>query len=355
MERSEKTHEKLIMHCKTHPELQLQDIFKFLYQSSFGCEHMMSSVENVTAYIKDEYCHDVADGQAHVEPLDGAYSRVGLAYLDLGLSAETLGRLFFLSARKEDDGEAQLIKKLDAARELIKDGRLPFSLAEFDASVEKWETDGYPAIHHSDAFRKIYAPSYRVISNSFVAFLPLFAEIDKRLATGTLRVAIEGGSASGKTTLGKMLEEVYGCTVFHTDDFFLRPEQRTPERYAEIGGNIDRERFIEEVLVPLSESKIISYRRFDCSEMKFQAPVEIKPGKLTVIEGAYSMHPTFARHYDFSVFLDITADLQRERIYKRNSPQMAERFFNEWIPLEKIYFSATDVKKRCGMCIEINR
>ena len=33
------------------------------------------------------------------------------------------------------------------------------------------------------------------------------------------------------------------------DDFFLRPEQRRPERFAEPGGNVDRERFAAEVLV----------------------------------------------------------------------------------------------------------
>lgn len=184
-------------------------------------------------------------------------------------------------------------------------------------------------------------------------FLPLFEEIDKRLSQGNLILAVEGGSASGKTTLGKMLEEIYGCTVFHTDDFFLRPEQRTRERFAEIGGNIDRERFIEEVLLPLREGRVIRYRRFDCSEMKLQAPIEIKPERLTVIEGAYSMHPAFEEFYGFSVFLDIAEDFQKERIFKRNSPRMAERFINEWIPLENIYFSATDVKKRCEMCIEV--
>lgn len=202
-------------------------------------------------------------------------------------------------------------------------------------------------MERSEQLKKYFQPQ------DIPKFLPLFEEIDKRLSQGKLILAVEGGSASGKTTMGKMLEEIYGCTVFHTDDFFLRPEQRTPERYAEVGGNVDRERFLEEVLLPLSEGKKISYRRFDCSEMKLQTPIEIKPEKLTVIEGAYSMHPDFEKFYDFSVFLNISEDLQRKRILKRNSPDKSERFFNEWIPLEKTYFSVTDVKKRCGMCIDI--
>ena len=43
-------------------------------------------------------------------------------------------------------------------------------------------------------------------------------------------VDIDGKCTSGKTTLASKLAEIYDCNVFHMDDFFLRPEQRTPER-----------------------------------------------------------------------------------------------------------------------------
>lgn len=39
------------------------------------------------------------------------------------------------------------------------------------------------------------------------------------------------------------------------DDFFLRIEQRTPERMTEVGGNVDYERFLETVLFPVSAKK----------------------------------------------------------------------------------------------------
>lgn len=42
-----------------------------------------------------------------------------------------------------------------------------------------------------------------------------------------LLVAIDGQCASGKTTLGEMLARRFDCNLFHMDDFFLRPEQRT--------------------------------------------------------------------------------------------------------------------------------
>lgn len=182
--------------------------------------------------------------------------------------------------------------------------------------------------------------------------IEIFSAIDKLLEKGRAILAIEGGSASGKTTLAKLLEEKYGCTVFHMDDFFLQPHQRTPERYEEIGGNLDRERFYDEVIVPLGENKSVNYREFDCSTFTLLPSVEIKPQKLTVIEGAYSLHPYFGDYCDLSVFLDITPDLQRERILNRN-PDFANRFFNEWIPLERKYFSEMQIKQRCTMSVTV--
>ena len=87
------------------------------------------------------------------------------------------------------------------------------------------------------------------------------------------------------------------------DDFFLRPEQRTEARFTQPGGNVDRERFLEEVLIPLREGRPIDYRRFDCATFTIAPPQRIKAGTLNIVEGAYSMHPDLAPYYDLSVFL----------------------------------------------------
>ena len=185
------------------------------------------------------------------------------------------------------------------------------------------------------------------------AFLPLFLKLDSMLQEKEILLAIDGGSAGGKTTLGKLLEQRYACNVFHMDDFFLRPEQRTKERLAEPGGNVDRERFYEEVLKRLVEKKEVTYRRYDCKTMSLLEPVTVAPTRLTVVEGAYSMHPLLSDCYDYSVFLEIDEETQKERIMKRNTPEMAERFFTEWILLEREYFEKLHVKERCDMVIPV--
>lgn len=185
------------------------------------------------------------------------------------------------------------------------------------------------------------------------AFLPLLLKLDSMLQEKEVLLAIDGGSAGGKTTLGKLLEQRYACNVFHMDDFFLRPIQRTKERLAEPGGNVDRERFYEEVLKRLVEKKEVTYRRYDCKTMSLLEPVTVAPTRLTVVEGAYSMHPLLSDYYDYSVFLEIDEETQKERIMKRNTPEMAERFFTEWILLEREYFEKLHVKERCDMVIPV--
>ena len=150
-------------------------------------------------------------------------------------------------------------------------------------------------------------------------------------------VAIDGKCTSGKTTLAFKLAEIYDCNVFHMDDFFLRPEQRTPDRFTEVGGNVDYERFQEEVLLPLKSGKAFSYRPFDCSTFTLAAPVAVAPKRLNIIEGTYSHHPYFGNPYDLKILLTVDEETQRKRILER-PVFLHKRFFVEWIPMENRYF-----------------
>lgn len=344
----------LCEHINTYPKAKIEDIFKFLHQSTFGCEHLVSSYETALSRINSEFESFTATPSSLIEKLDGNFSRVNLKYLVDGLKSETLARLFLLSSLEPKEDTTSLEARLNAVRDIIKEGILPFSLEEFEEKRSEWAEKGYPALHHSDEFRNEYHPAYRVISSRFVPFLPLFAMLDKRHDEESTILAIEGGSACGKSTLGEMLNAIYGCSVFHMDDYFLPPEKRTKERFDEIGGNVDYERFDTEILTPLKNGeKVIKYRKFDCSTMSLLPPTTVIPTPLIVIEGAYSMHPTLSGKYDLSAFLDISPEKQRARIEKRNSPQFAKRFFEEWIPLEEKYFNSLSIKDKCDIVIDI--
>ena len=163
-------------------------------------------------------------------------------------------------------------------------------------------------------------------------------------------VAIDGRCGAGKTTLAARLQAHYNCTVIPMDHFFLRPEQRTPDRLAVPGENADHERFLEEVLLPLSKGAPFSYRPFDCSRMELAFPVSVSPGKLTIVEGSYSCHPELWAHYDLRIFLTVEPGEQMRRISARNGAY-AQVFQQKWIPLEESYFTAFDLETRCDLIL----
>lgn len=221
---------KLSAYCKANPGLELQDLFKYLYQSCLGCEHFAPDYEFALERIYSELESAEESGLPEIEDLDGDFCRVHLSLVEKGLSPETLCRLFLLSALKQKDGLITLEQKLSDLRLLAAEGKLPFTIKETEAAIVKWQSEGFPAVHHSDAFRVLYRPHYRVIKKEYARFLPLFIRIDEALRKGELRFAIEGRAAAGKTSLSRLLKSVYDANVFHMDDFFLRPRQRTSAR-----------------------------------------------------------------------------------------------------------------------------
>lgn len=341
-------------HCARYPRLQPADLLKFLHHSTFGCGHLIENMSAAEDWLRREMDGCGTDGG--IEFLPGGFCRVSLGHLKaLGVSPRSFARLFALSAEKEVPGAALAEELLSAALEMARGGLLPFSHGALCRDAQVWRQAGYPAMHHSDAFREAYSPAYRVLHTSHAALLPLLAAIDAKLAEkARTTVVIEGGAGSGKSTLAALLENIYGCTVLHMDDFFLRREQRTPQRYATPGGNIDHERFLREVVTPLQAGIPFRYRPFDCATFTVAEGCDVTPGPLTVVEGSYSMHPALGHYYDLAVWLDIDASTQRARIEARNSPAFALRFFTEWIPLEQAYFAAFHTAARCDVKLEVS-
>ncbi|MBD5476700.1 MAG: hypothetical protein HDR17_12085 [Lachnospiraceae bacterium] len=165
--------------------------------------------------------------------------------------------------------------------------------------------------------------------------------------TNQVNVAIDGMCGSGKTTLAEEFARRYACNLFHMDDFFLRPEQRTAARYAQAGGNVDYERFRTEVLDHLADEGGFVYRRFDCRRMALGEPREVSWNRLNIIEGAYSCHPYFGDAYHLRFFMEVSAEEQKRRILARNGAEMYQRFEREWIPMENRYFEAYGIRDKC--------
>lgn len=185
---------------------------------------------------------------------------------------------------------------------------------------------------------------------------PLFSALESLLQQKThCTLAIEGPACSGKSTLAAFLAERYGGAIIPMDAFFLPQSLRTEKRLAVPGGNIHYERFLEEAARGIRLHTNFSYYPLNCASMALRDAVEVKNAPLRIMEGCYSMHPKFAGLYDFSVFLEISEANQLLRLRKRETPQQAERFQKEWIPMENRYFEAYDIRTRANIVLRMEQ
>ena len=164
----------------------------------------------------------------------------------------------------------------------------------------------------------------------------------------SILIALDGRCAAGKTTLAAHLGSAVDGTVFHMDDYFLRPFQRTRERLDTPGGNVDYERFLEEILRPLvGGAGEISYRPYNCQRQELEEAVVTQVGPVVIVEGSYSCHPELWDFYDLHVFVDIAPQDQMKRILHRDGEAKAEKFRDKWIPLEEQYFEECHIREKC--------
>lgn len=337
-------------HIARYPKMQIQDLAKLLYQSEFGGGHMIADAEKSLKRIQEEYQSLNSGDTQHtsiVEPIGGGMCRIYLSCLSNGLSAKVLNQMFVQSANHRKGTVKGLEKKIENCLKACENGILPYSKKEAEAFFEEWKQQGYPAMSHTSIYRENYQPAYRVIEESYAQVYEIIQKIEQEKP---FVIAIDGMSASGKTTLGHLLHENYPeSNLFHMDDYFLQPHQRTPERLAEVGGNVDYERFKSEILLHLTNKDGFKYRAYDCG-IQSLGPELYAPWKpLVIIEGSYSQHPYFGDVYDLRIFCEITKEEQQKRILKRNGEKMMKRFENEWIPKENQYFETYKIKEKSGL------
>jgi len=182
--------------------------------------------------------------------------------------------------------------------------------------------------------------------------LPYLQKCVEKLPKDRAIIAIDGRSASGKTTLANLLGKQLGARVVHMDDFFLPMELRTKERLEMPGGNVHYERFQEEVLPFIQKEQAFSYVRFDCGTMALGEHIHLGAAPITIVEGAYSCHPILGDYMGLKIFLDIESKSQMERIIARNGEEKAKEFQNRWIPMEEAYFEAFSIQENADVVLK---
>ena len=103
--------EALCTHLKTHPEAEVQDAVKFLYQASFGGGHFLSDPDGAYLYLLKEA--EIANLDApYTEALGEQYARINLSALQ-ELSPKTLFAMFKASSEDTPTDKTAFLSLLD--------------------------------------------------------------------------------------------------------------------------------------------------------------------------------------------------------------------------------------------------
>jgi len=334
-----------------YPKSEICDWFKLIYQSEFGNTHMSSNAKLVQEELVKEM-KTAKDTDHHKEDIGNGHYRINLGWLkNSELSVEVFNRILMLSREMSEGTFDGFWKKISVLEQSIKDIPIPVNLNDFHAFEQDYFKKGCPLLNHSEIYKEEYKPSYRVVRKEFAEKIDLWIMTEKLVEhakrNGTfVNIAIDGMSTSGKTTLGQMFEKLFDCNVIHTDDFFLKKNQRTYERLTQPGGNIDYERFKHEIVNNLNEPTGFIYYAYDCRTSQMSEKKAISK-HLNIVEGAYSMHPYFGNIYDIRIFMETDKLTQLERVLKRNGEELFDRFKNEWIPMENKYHNIFKIKENC--------
>ena len=156
----------LLAHAARYPDMEPTDAVKLIYQNEFGGGHMIRDPESCLAYLRREY------GATPRDPARPLIEEIGNGIVRVHLSAlpqerlEELGQAFLRSAALQQGSVDRFKKKLNVLRRLCAAGRFSFDLATLDTYLAGYAAAGYPAVSHSDTYRRAYRPSYRIVRKS---------------------------------------------------------------------------------------------------------------------------------------------------------------------------------------------
>jgi len=153
-----------------HPEARLIDIYKFFFQGAFGPGHIISDKQSALKYLQNELQVMTDFDSVLWQPVgyNKQYYRISLGLVKEGtLSEEELFNAFVQST------DSSLVPSIE---EWIKEWDFILNIIEvMNLKIINYEEDknilynmlkkGNILVHHSDIYRNLYHPHYRIVNN----------------------------------------------------------------------------------------------------------------------------------------------------------------------------------------------
>jgi hypothetical protein len=155
-----------------YPCLAIQDLYKLIFQASFGSEHAVVDRAAAGRWLEREL-RELAPGpeEPSIDPIsaDGRVVRINLRpYLMAQGNLAALLDAFVQTAREYRGTEAALHRYWHDAEYMAAAGLLPFAREALQGFFAQMQAADFPAVHHSPAYTTAYHPAYRVVLSEFL-------------------------------------------------------------------------------------------------------------------------------------------------------------------------------------------
>ncbi len=150
-------------HLRKYPDMQIQDIYKFVFQGVMGSGHAIHNESVALERFQRELCDldELNPAEEIVELLSPEFVRVNLRpYVKIGENTEALFEAFIRTGETHRGSLAELC----SAWKLISGVQKIFRQGDLEMYFARQRIFCFPSVHHSEIYSKLYRPAYRVIS-----------------------------------------------------------------------------------------------------------------------------------------------------------------------------------------------
>ena len=153
-------------HLRLHEGVEVRDIYKLLHQSVFGPEHLGEGVTIDAIAVEMQEAEEVDFDEPLIEPIsvDGEACRINLRLAKKqDIPAQLISQATFRSAPAFPVNTARLDILWREFRDSLEKLSVEYSLTDYEEISNLAGEKGFPPLHHSDRYRNLNRPAYRVL------------------------------------------------------------------------------------------------------------------------------------------------------------------------------------------------
>jgi hypothetical protein len=157
-----------------YPQMQIQDLYKLVYQAAMGNIHLGVDPKILKNYLINELEKiDVTENEPLIEEIsEQRMIRVNLRpYKARGGDPDRLFEAMMETANAFHPDKKKILQYWKIIERMAQQNSIPFHKGELDSFLKKMKEANFSAVHHSKEYSEKYKPAYRVILKKYLPVL----------------------------------------------------------------------------------------------------------------------------------------------------------------------------------------